>query len=84
MDDDTANQIKGQLDVALENVGPNVGIIFEVDVFDAFVRRTWITLGDMKIVGLFGAPVRVPVYGTHAAIRAWDVPPPGFKVGQDA
>jgi hypothetical protein len=84
MDDAMATQIKGELDAALENVGPTVGIAFEIDVFDEFVRRKWITLGEMKILGLFGVPEKLPVYGSHLAIRAWDIPPPGFKVGKDA
>lgn len=84
MDDTKAASTKQQLDAALEKVGPHVGILFELDVFDAFVDRKWITLREMKILGLFGNPVKLPTYGSHAAFRVWDIPPPGFKVGQDA
>lgn len=84
MEDNMANEIKRQLDAALENVGPHVGILFETDVFDAFRVRNWIVLREIEIGGLFGAPERLPVYGTHAAIRVWGLPQPGFKVGRDA
>jgi hypothetical protein len=77
MDDTAANDIKRKLDTALAHAGPNAGILFDIDVFDAFVDRQWVTLAESDVWGF-----KVPAYGTHLAIRAWDVPPPGFKVGK--
>jgi hypothetical protein len=82
IDDAAAEVAKKQLDADLTNVPPQVGIVFEIDLFDAFVDRKWITSREMKIAGVFGNPEKLPAYGTHPAIRAWDVAPPGYKVGK--
>lgn len=84
MDDQVASAAKARLDDQLKTVGPNVGIAFGLDLFDAFRSRGWIKLETGSILGTGFMAIKLPAYGkTHYAFSTWDIPEDGFFVGSD-
>ena len=84
MDDAIANDIKSQIDQELLKVGPEVGIAFGLDLFDAFKDRKWIGLNTFSVLGTGFAATKLPCYGSHYAFPTWGLPEKGYKVGSDA
>ena len=84
MDDAAAQAIKSDLDRALTEVGPNVGIAFGTELFAEFRKRGWLTLETFGVLGTTFLATKLPAYSrTHHAFATWDVPDLEFRVGKD-
>lgn len=84
MDDAIANAIKERLDKDLAKAGPNVGIAFGLDLFNAFRDRQWIDLKTFGVLGTNFGSTKLPAYGAHFALDTWDLGEHEYKVGTDA
>lgn len=83
MDDALVTKIKERLDNELTKLGPNVGIAFGLELFDAFRDRGWITLQTFGVLGTSFGATKLPAYGSHFAFPTWDLPETEFKIGTD-
>jgi hypothetical protein len=85
MEDAIANAKKAELDRELETAGPNIGIAFGIELFEAFHNRRWFTLERFPgwgVVASFGDIV--PAYKqSHYVFVSWALRATDFRVGKD-
>ena len=83
MDDAAAQDKRNQLDAELAKSPDDVGIAFGTELFNAFVKRGWLTMEDFSAYNTRLFPQRVTAYDrVHFVFPSLDIGETAFEISQ--